>query len=76
MTEKTRHDEHSGSPDCSLRFVGAEVAKTWPYGAKVLIKRIRSGHATYEADNWHRPDWVDLKLQIGTEVEWMLLEET
>ena len=58
-----------------LTWVNADVAKIWPTGCKVLIRRTFGGRTEYEADNWHRPDWVEDKLRwLWTTVEWAMIE--
>ena len=65
----------SGSPDCSLVWVTADVAETWPVGCKVLIRRTHDGKTHHEADDWHRPDWVRGKLRSNwMSVEWAMIE--
>ena len=57
---------------CSLAWFGADVAATWPVGCKVLIRRRYEGSTWYEADNWHRPDWVSSK---SPRIEWAMIEQ-
>ena len=62
-----------------LEWVGGSVAETWPAGSIVLIRVVRPGRtAEYEADNWHRPDWVaGLVRGHGRQnaaIEWALIQ--
>ena len=76
FTMSNTEDGGSGSPDCSLVWVTAEVAETWPAGCKVLIRRTSGDGVTrHVADDWHRPDWVRGKLRsTWKSVEWAMIE--
>ena len=59
-----------------LKWVDGDKAATWETGIKVLIRRKGFGRTEYEADNWHRPDWVADKLTgLWIKVEWCMLPE-
>ena len=69
-------DRNSAAPPCALVWVKADVAESWPDGCKVLIRRTFNGKTQYEADDFHRPDWVRRKLRaIWTSVEWAMIEK-
>lgn len=59
----------------TLEFVSGEVAKTWPTGSSVLVRRISDGVVRYEADMWLRPDWVDGLQRQGVEIQFALLPD-
>jgi len=63
----------------TLNWVGGEVAETWAAGSIVLIRVVRPRRmAEYEADNWHRPDWVAGLVRghsrQNATIEWAMLE--
>jgi hypothetical protein len=69
--------EHSAATHCSLEWVPPSIAATWPVGCKVLIRMTSpDGDSRFDADNWHRPDWVDAKNHRYKEwiMEWAILE--
>lgn len=69
-------DRNSAALPCSLVWVLADVAESWPVGCKVLIRRTFDGQTRHEADDFHRPDWVRSKLRgVWTSVEWAMIEE-
>lgn len=70
--------KHTLPSEHSLRFVSGDIAATWPSGCKVLIRIVADGNTQYEADNYHRPDWVADKvrgsIKFGQNIEWAMLE--
>lgn len=82
MTQVLRHlkrilqtsADRSAASHSTLTWVPADIAKTFPFGCKVLIRRTYDGNMWYEVDDWHRPDRVRAKAQAWPIIKWALLE--